>query len=87
MDEKVTLMDTADFSVTRQFMENIDYVLQGKEIDYLVINHMEPDHCANIENLAKRFPKMQLVGNKKTAQMMSQFFDMDFSDECCWSMN
>lgn len=80
MDEKVTLMDTADFSVTRQFMENIDYVLQGKEIDYLVINHMEPDHCANIENLAKRFPKMQLVGNKKTAQMMSQFFDMDFSD-------
>ncbi len=51
MDEKVTLMDTVDASVTHQFIENLDYTLEGRSIDYLVIQHMEPDHCANIEEL------------------------------------
>ncbi|BDF05801.1 FprA family A-type flavoprotein [[Clostridium] hylemonae] len=76
MDEKVTLMDTVDESATSQFMENLEYVLDGRTIDYLVVQHMEPDHCANIEELMKRYPDMQVVANTKTVQMIHQFFDV-----------
>lgn len=77
MDEKITLMDTVDFSITRQFLENIYYILDGKNIDYLVVQHMEPDHCANIEELMRRFPNMQVVANNKTIAMIQQFFNID----------
>lgn len=77
MDEKTALMDTVDFSISRQFIENVQYVLDGRTLDYLVINHMEPDHCANIEVLVKLYPKMKLVGNAKTVQMIKQFYEMD----------
>lgn len=77
MDEKVALIDTVDASISRQFLENIDHVLQGRTIDYLVINHMEPDHCASIEELLVRYPGMKLVGNKKTFQMLEQFYHID----------
>lgn len=76
-DEKITLMDTVDASATHQFMENLEYELQGKEVDYLVVQHMEPDHCANIEELMRRFPRMQVVANAKTVQMIGQFFDIE----------
>lgn len=76
MDEKVTLMDTVDASVTHQFIENLDYALEGRSIDYLVIQHMEPDHCANIEELMGRYPNMQVVANQKTMQMIGQFFEI-----------
>ncbi len=77
MDEKVALLDTVDFSISRQFFENIEHVLQGRAIDYLVVNHMEPDHCANIEELCRRFPNMKIVGNSKTFQMIRQFYNFD----------
>lgn len=77
MDEKTALMDTVDFSISRQFIENVQYVLDGRTLDYLVINHMEPDHCANIEVLVRLYPKMKLVGNAKTVQMIKQFYEMD----------
>ena len=77
MDEKTTLMDTVDFSISRQFIENVQYVLAGRTLDYLVINHMEPDHCANIEVLVRLYPEMKLVGNAKTVQMIKQFYEMD----------
>lgn len=77
MDEKVALLDTVDTSITRQFFENIDHVLAGRVIDYLVINHMEPDHCANIEELSRRFPDMKIVGNQKTFQMIRQYYDFE----------
>ena len=51
LDEKTALIDTVDSSITRQFLENISYVLRGRSLDYLVVNHMEPDHCAGIEEL------------------------------------
>lgn len=76
MDEKTTLMDTVDFSISRQFIENVQYVLAGRTLDYLVINHMEPDHCANIEVLVRLYPEMKLVGNAKTVQMIKQFYEM-----------
>ena len=77
LDEKVALLDTVDSSITRQFFENLDHVLAGRAVDYMVVNHMEPDHCANIEELCRRFPDMKIVGNRKTFQMIRQFYDFD----------
>lgn len=74
MDEKITLFDTMDSNATEQFIENIDYVLDGKVVDYLVIQHMEPDHCANIARMLRKFPEMKLVVNAKTVKMIEQFF-------------
>ena len=82
MDEKVALMDTVDSAITRQFLENVTYVLDGRSIDYLVVNHMEPDHCAVIEDLVKRYPDMKIVGNKKTFQMIGQFYAFDMESRC-----
>ena len=74
MDEKVALMDTVDASIREQFLENIYHVLDGKEIDYLVVHHMEPDHCANIEELVRRFPNMKIVANSKIVALIHQFY-------------
>lgn len=82
MDEKVALMDTVDSAITRQFLANVTYALGGRSIDYLVVNHMEPDHCAVIEDLVKRYPAMKIVGNKKTFQMIGQFYDFDMESRC-----
>jgi Uncharacterized flavoproteins len=79
LDKKVALLDTVDSSITQQFFENLEHVLGagGRGIDYLIVNHMEPDHCANIGELCRRFPQMKVVGNKKTFQMIRQFYDFD----------
>ena len=77
MDEKVALIDSVDTSIMQVFFDNIVHVLKGRTIDYLVINHMEPDHCASIDELARRFPDMKIVGNSKTFQMIRQFYDFD----------
>ncbi len=80
MDEKVTLLDTVDVCALQQFMENIDYVLGGKKIDYLIVQHMEPDHGAGIQEMMRRFPNMKIVANAKTVQMIGQFFDLPKED-------
>lgn len=74
MDEKTVLLDTVDYSISRQFIENITYVLNGRKLDYIVVNHMEPDHCAVIGDLILRYPDVTLIGNAKTFQMIDQFF-------------
>ena len=74
MDEKTAVLDTADAAISRQFLENVLHTLDGRPLDYLVVNHMEPDHCANIEALVLRFPEMKLVGNAKTFTFMQQFY-------------
>ncbi len=79
MDEKTALIDTVDRSISQLYLENITHVLGGRELDYLIINHMEPDHCANIEEIARRYPNVKLVGNKKTFQFMEQFYEMDMA--------
>lgn len=78
-DNKTALLDTVDSAVTQQFLENVTHALDGRALDYLVVNHMEPDHCANIEELVKRYPEVQVVGNKKTFQLFSQFYHLDIS--------
>ena len=77
LDEKAAIMDTADSSVTRQYLENLTAALGGRQPDYLVVNHMEPDHCADIAELARLYPSMQIVGNQKTFGLMNQFYNMD----------
>lgn len=79
IDEKTALMDTVDIAIGRLFIENITHILNGRDLDYLVINHMEPDHCANIEELVRRYPNIKIVGNKKTFQFIGQFYDFDYS--------
>ena len=81
LDEKTVLFDTVDSAVGRQFLENIAAVLNGRTLDYLVINHMEPDHCALIEDLHLRYPDMKLIGNAKTFPMIDQFYGMDLGDK------
>ena len=77
MDEKTALMDTVDFAVSRQFLENVTHVLGDRKLDFLVVQHMEPDHCANIDALLRLYPELQIVGNTKTVQMIQQFYDFD----------
>lgn len=79
LDEKVTLMDTVDQRATKEWLENLDAVLEGRTIDYLVVSHMEPDHAANAKTLIDKFPNMKIVGNAKTFAMMSQLFDVDLT--------
>lgn len=79
LDEKVTLMDTVDQRATKEWLENLDAVLEGRTIDYLVVSHMELDHAANAKTLLDKFPNMKIVGNAKTFAMMSQFFDVDLT--------
>lgn len=77
LDEKTAVMDTVDASITRQFIENVEHALGGRKLDYLVINHMEPDHCATIGELLRIHPELTLVGNEKTFRLISQFYDID----------
>ena len=79
-DEKNTLMDTVDASASRQFIENVAYALNGESLDYLVVQHMEPEHCANIQKILELYPEAKVVGNAKTMQMIGQFFDVDLED-------
>jgi len=77
IDKQVALMDTVDSAITQQFLENLTFALNGRSIDYLVVNHMEPDHCANIEELCRRYPGMKIVGNAQTFRMIRQFYDFE----------
>ncbi|MCI9415383.1 MAG: FprA family A-type flavoprotein [Clostridiales bacterium] len=79
-DEKTALMDTVDTSITRQFLEGVEAALNGRGLDFVVVNHMEPDHCAHLEELARRYPQMKIVGNPKTFQMIRQFYTMECED-------
>ena len=80
LDEKTAIIDTVDDAITDQYLENIEHLMQGRELDYLIINHMEPDHCGNIENLIRRYPNVKVVGNKKSFQLFNQFYNMDITD-------
>ena len=76
LDEKVAVMDTVDRRGMAQWEENLKGALGGRKVDYLVIQHMEPDHAGSIGRLAELYPDMVLVGNAKTFVMLSQFFDL-----------
>ncbi len=72
-DEQTVLFDTIDWSACRQLLENIEYLLEGKDLDVLVINHMEPDHGASIEEILIRYPNVKVVSTEKSFMLMRQF--------------
>ena len=81
MDEKIAVFDTVDANFGEQWLKNISEVLGGKKPDYLIVQHMEPDHSANIMNFIKAYPDTKIVGNAKTFTMMSLFFEgLDLGD-------
>ena len=69
LDEQTVLLDTVDKSVSGQFFENLEHVLGNRPLDYMIVNHMEPDHCAIVEEVVRRFPEVKVVGNAKTFNM------------------
>lgn len=75
LDEKVAVMDTADPRVTDQWLSNLEKVLDGRTVDYLVVSHMEPDHAGSIKVFLEKYPDVTVVGNAKTFPMMAQFMD------------
>ena len=80
LDEKTVLLDTVDASISGLFFENLEYVLNGRTLDYLIVNHMEPDHCAVIGDVVRRYPDVKLVCNAKTVPMIKQFFNFPVED-------
>lgn len=82
MDEKTVLFDTVDWSICRQFLENLESVLAGRSLDYMIINHMEPDHGGSIEEVILRYPNVKIISTEKAFLMMHQFgFNIDGREE------
>ncbi|MDD7220180.1 MAG: flavin reductase [Clostridia bacterium] len=81
LDEKTILFDTVDKAVTGTFLENVRYALNGRNLDYIVVQHMEPDHSASLEALLTRYPGAVVVCNKKTETMIHQFFGNELQAE------
>ena len=77
LDEKTVLFDTVDRSVSGQFFENLEYALDGRKLDYFIINHMEPDHCSAITEVLTRYPDVILLYSKTAEPMLRQFFSFD----------
>ena len=80
MDEKIAVMDTVDANFTHEWLDNIQHTLGNRKPDYLVVQHMEPDHSANIFNFAKVYPEARIVSSAKAFQMMKNFFGTDFPE-------
>lgn len=80
MDDKTVLLDTVDKAVNHQFFENIAHVLGNRNLDYLIINHMEPDHCAEIGSLVAKYPDIKIVCNAKIQQMIGQYFELNIPE-------
>lgn len=80
-DEKTVLLDTVDSAVAEQFFANLKHILGDKKLDYLVVNHMEPDHCSQIARVMDMYPSAKIVCTAKTKQMIAQFFGISAIDE------
>lgn len=80
LDEKVAVMDTVDKRKTDEWLANLEEALAGRNVDYIVVSHMEPDHAASLQVLAEKYPEAKIVGNAKTFNMIPQFFDFDLTD-------
>ncbi|MBQ8970763.1 MAG: FprA family A-type flavoprotein, partial [Lachnospiraceae bacterium] len=79
-DEKTVLFDTVDYSVSRIFMENLACVLKDRPLDFIVINHMEPDHCTSLGLVLEKYPEAKLYGTMQVKNMILQFHGVDVSD-------
>ena len=81
LDEKIAVMDTVDANFTHEWLDNLDRILEGRQPDYLIVQHMEPDHAANVANFLKVYPETTVVANAKTFNMIRNFFDLDLEGQ------
>ena len=81
LDEKIAVMDTVDANFTHEWLDNLDRILEGRKPDYLIVQHMEPDHAANVENFLKVYPETTIVANAKTFTMIQNFFGLDLEGQ------
>lgn len=81
-DEKIAILDTVDKSIIEQYLENIDFLLNGRTPDYVIVNHMEPDHCAALGVLCVKYPSLQIVCTAKAAALIGQFYNADLAARC-----
>ena len=81
IDEKIAIMDTVDANFTHEWLDNIQNTLGGRSPDYLIVQHMEPDHSANIMNFMKSYPDTKIVASARAFTMMKNFFGTDFADK------
>lgn len=82
LDDKTVLFDTVDNSVNHIFLQNIKHLLDGRTLDYIIVNHMEPDHCATLCDVLLRYPSAKIVTNEKAIKMIKQFFNFDPTENC-----
>ena len=80
-DEKIVVMDTVDKRKQEEWWNNLEKELNGKQVDYLVVSHLEPDHSSSIKMLAEKYPNMKIVGNALTFKMLPQFFEIDLTNK------
>ena len=80
LDEKIAVMDTVDRNFGDEWLKNLSEVLGGRKPDYLVVQHMEPDHSANIARFVEAYPEAKIAASKKAFEMMGQFFGTDYAD-------
>lgn len=81
LDEKTVLFDTVDKCSSMQFFENVRHVLGDRKLDYIIVNHMEPDHAATLQETVEKYPEAKVVCNKKALEMIKQFFDFDIDSK------
>lgn len=81
LDEKTVLFDTVDKCSSMQFFENVSHVLGDRKLDYIIVNHMEPDHAATLQETVEKYPEAKVVCNKKALEMIKQFFDFDIDSK------
>ena len=81
LDEKIAVMDTVDANLTHEWLDNLDRILEGRKPDYLIVQHMEPDHAANVANFLKVYPETTIVANAKTFTMIQNFFGLDLEGQ------
>ena len=81
IDEKIAIMDTVDAGFTHEWLDNLQNTLGGRDPDYLIVQHMEPDHSANIVNFTKSYPNAKIVASAKAFVMMKNFFGNDFAEK------
>lgn len=80
-DEKIVVMDTVDKRKQEEWWNNLEKELDGKQVDYLVVSHLEPDHSSSIKMLTEKYPNMKIVGNALTFKMLPQFFEIDLTNK------
>ena len=81
LDEKIAVMDTVDANFTHEWLDNLDRILEGRKPDYLIVQHMEPDHAANVASFLKVYPETTVVANAKTFTMIQNFFGLDLEGQ------